>query len=138
MMRAFPKPLRNFLRRPLAVFGLLLVLLMLAGAIFAPALSPHPPTKADFGAILQAPSAAHPLGTDELGRDVLSRLLFGARASLQAGMLAFGGGVGAALELDDVDLVTLSLQVLLGALDAAPGALVERAVELAAGVVDDA
>ncbi|MFA5552025.1 MAG: ABC transporter permease [Trueperaceae bacterium] len=83
-----PKPLRNFLSRPLAVTGLLLVVIMILGALFAPALSPHPPTRADFGAVLQAPSANHPLGTDELGRDVLSRLLFGARASLQAGMLA--------------------------------------------------
>ncbi len=86
--RRLPKPVRNFLRRPLAVAGLVLVLLMLLAAVFAPVLAPHPPTKADFGAILQAPSATYPLGTDELGRDVLSRLLYGARASLQAGMLA--------------------------------------------------
>jgi len=88
MMRRLPKPVRGFLRRPLAVLGLVLVLGMVLAALFAPLLAPHAPTKADFGAILAAPSAKHPLGTDELGRDVLSRLLFGARASLQAGMLA--------------------------------------------------
>ncbi|NLG09627.1 MAG: ABC transporter permease [Deinococcales bacterium] len=87
-MRRLPKPVRGFLRRPLAVLGLVLVLGMVLAALFAPLLAPHAPTKADFGAILAAPSAKHPLGTDELGRDVLSRLLFGARASLQAGMLA--------------------------------------------------
>lgn len=72
----------------MAMLGLALVTLMVLGAVFAPLLATHSPLRADFGAILQPPSAAHPLGTDEIGRDVFSRLLFGARASLQAGILA--------------------------------------------------
>ena len=80
--------MRRLFRRPLAVVGLVLVLVMLLIAIFAPLLAPHDPTKADFTAILQGPSAQYPLGTDEVGRDLLSRLIFGARASLQAGLIA--------------------------------------------------
>jgi peptide/nickel transport system permease protein len=87
-MRRLPKPLRRFLRKPLAVIGLLIVLSVVAAAVFAPALAPHPPTRPNFGAILQPASPLYPLGTDELGRDVASRLLYGARASLQAGFLA--------------------------------------------------
>lgn len=86
--KRLPKKLRMFLRKPLAVTGLVLVVGVVMAALLAPLLAPYDPVKADFGAILQAPSSKYPLGTDEIGRDVLSRLLFGARASLQAGMLA--------------------------------------------------
>ncbi len=82
------KRVRAFVRRPLAVLGSVLVLGVVLAAVFAPQLAPHGPLRADFGAILQPPSATYPLGTDEIGRDVLSRLLYGARASLQAGLLA--------------------------------------------------
>jgi ABC-type dipeptide/oligopeptide/nickel transport system permease subunit len=67
---------------PWAVLGP--VLLFLAIAIFAPLLSPHDPIKQDYGAVLQGPSASHWLGTDYLGRDMLSRLINGARVSLFA------------------------------------------------------
>jgi len=82
------KKLRAFLRKPLAVVGLVLVLTVVLAALFAPFITPHGPLRADFGSILQAPNERYPLGTDEIGRDVLSRLVFGARASLQAGLLA--------------------------------------------------
>lgn len=88
------KAARQFMRRPLAVTGLVIVLAVLFTAIFAPLLTPYDPTKADFLAILQAPSKAHPLGTDEVGRDLLSRLIYGARASLQAGLIAVLIAVG--------------------------------------------
>ena len=87
-MKRLPKPLRRFLRKPLAIAGLAIVVAVVAVAACAPLLAPHPPTRPDFGAILQAPSVTYPLGTDEIGRDVLSRLLYGARASLQAGFIA--------------------------------------------------
>jgi peptide/nickel transport system permease protein len=79
---------RRFLRRPLAVVGLLVALTFVVGAIFAPWVAPHSASETDFNALLQGPSASHLLGTDELGRDILSRIIFGSRASIQAGVLA--------------------------------------------------
>ena len=82
------KAAQQFMRRPLAVAGLIIVVGMLLVALFAPQLAPYDPTKPDFMAILQAPSSQYLLGTDEVGRDLLSRLIYGARASIQAGLLA--------------------------------------------------
>jgi peptide/nickel transport system permease protein len=87
-MNRLPKPFLRFFRKPLAVIGLVVMLAVIAAALFAPALAPHSPTRANFANILEPASARFPLGTDELGRDVASRLLYGARASLQAGFLA--------------------------------------------------
>ena len=69
-------------RQPLAAFGLTLLLLFLFCAIFAPWLAPRDPAQLDLTGRLQSPSPAHLLGTDELGRDILSRVLYGARISL--------------------------------------------------------
>jgi peptide/nickel transport system permease protein len=80
---------RRFARRPPAVAGATLALLVLLAAVFAPLIAPWAPEANDFSAILARPGApAHILGTDELGRDVLSRIIWGARASMQAGVLA--------------------------------------------------
>ncbi len=79
---------KRFLRRPMAVAGLVVVLAFLVTAIFAPLFAPYNPSATDFNALLGHPSSKHVLGTDELGRDVLSRLIFGARASMQAGFFA--------------------------------------------------
>jgi peptide/nickel transport system permease protein len=75
-------------RRPLAVAGLAVVALFVIIAIFAPLLAPSDPNATNFSAVLQPPSWAHPMGTDDLGHDVLSRVIFGARASLAAGVLS--------------------------------------------------
>jgi peptide/nickel transport system permease protein len=72
----------------MAVAGLLVVLFFLIVAIFAGALAPHGAGDTDFNALLAHGSSGHPLGTDELGRDELSRLIWGARASIQAGVFA--------------------------------------------------
>jgi peptide/nickel transport system permease protein len=79
---------RRFLKRPPAVFGLVFSTVVIAVALLAPVVAPIDPAAQDFEATLQQPGGAHLLGTDELGRDVLSRVIFGARASLQAGVLA--------------------------------------------------
>jgi peptide/nickel transport system permease protein len=79
---------RRFLRRPFAVAGLVVALAFVLMAIFAPLIAPYDPNATDFDAILQKPSWEHLLGTDELGRDVLSRIVYGARASIQAGVFA--------------------------------------------------
>lgn len=66
----------------IAIVGLLIVLFWVFSAIFAPLLTPYSPTEQDFTAQNQGPSQAHPLGADSLGRDLWSRLIFGARVVL--------------------------------------------------------
>jgi peptide/nickel transport system permease protein len=75
---------RALLRSPLALCGAVLVAILLFLAIFAPLLTPYNPTAMDLGHRLLAPSLAHPFGTDDGGRDILSRVLYGARLSLGA------------------------------------------------------
>lgn len=79
---------RRFLRNKAAVAGLIVVGLFVLVAIFAPVLAPYDPIKTNWSEIRHAPSAAHWFGTDELGRDVLSRIIYGARASLMAGVIS--------------------------------------------------
>jgi peptide/nickel transport system permease protein len=69
-------------RQPLAAVGVALLLLFVVSAVFAPWLAPQDPAQLDLTGRLMGPSAAHWFGTDELGRDILSRTLFGARISL--------------------------------------------------------
>ena len=90
---------KRFVRRPAALFGLVIVTLFLATAVAAPYLAPYDPNDADFFRARQGPSKDHWLGTDELGRDVLSRLLYGARISLRIGLIAVAIGVGAGVPL---------------------------------------
>ncbi len=82
--------LRRFVRHRLAAVGAVVVALLVVVAVLAPLLAPYDPAEPDYGAILQPPSAQHPLGTDELGRDILSRLIYGARVSLMAGLISVG------------------------------------------------
>ena len=80
-----------FFRHRLGVVGLVILFLFVVAAIFAPFLAPHDPLEQNIAtARLEAPSAEYPLGTDELGRDILSRLIYGARISLYIGLLAEG------------------------------------------------
>jgi len=79
---------KRFLRRPMAVGGLVVVLAFAVTALFAPWLAPHSAASTDFNSLLSHSSSKHRLGTDELGRDELSRLIWGARASMQAGFFA--------------------------------------------------
>ena len=105
----------QFCRRELlGTFGLLLVLLIAITGIFAELLAPYSPTANDFGAMMEAPSAAHPLGTDQFGRDLLSRIIFGARTAMIVGLTSalLGGvaglvlGVGSAYFGGMADLIT--------------------------------
>jgi peptide/nickel transport system permease protein len=79
---------KRFLRRPFAIVGLLVALAFILGAILAPWIAPYHADTADYNALLQHSSSKHLLGTDELGRDVFSRLIWGSRASIEAGVLA--------------------------------------------------
>ncbi|MFT7027770.1 MAG: peptide/nickel transport system permease protein [Paracoccaceae bacterium] len=71
-----------------AAIALMVLIGIVACAVFAPWIAPHDPSLQDYSVMLEAPSAAYPLGTDDLGRDVLSRLIWGARASVYAAFLA--------------------------------------------------
>jgi peptide/nickel transport system permease protein len=82
------RALDRLLRRKGAVFGLAVVALFAAVAIAAPWLSPYDPMQTSWSLIRKAPSLAHPFGTDEIGRDVLARVIWGARASLLAGVVS--------------------------------------------------
>ena len=87
--------LREFLRQsPAGRWGLALSLLLIVVALAAPWLAPADPTAQHLAVRLAGPSAAHWMGTDELGRDVLSRVLFGARISMLVGVsVVFGAGI---------------------------------------------
>jgi len=74
-------------RRPLPRVAFVLLLIIALAALFAPWISPYDPIKPDFAAARQAPSAGHALGTDDIGRDMLARILVGARVSLMAAII---------------------------------------------------
>jgi len=82
------RALRRLWRRKGAVVGLVVVGLFVALAIFAPLISPYDPAAQSWIAVRKAPSAAHWFGTDDVGRDVLARVIYGARASLLAGVIS--------------------------------------------------
>lgn len=90
---------RVFLSRPLVIFGMVVIILFILIAIFAPLIAPYPPNEPDLYHPLQNPSAAHWLGTDALGRDTLSRIIFGTRTSLEIGLIVvfFASVVGITL-----------------------------------------
>ena len=99
--RALCAALRFIRRQPLLSLGLFLVGGVTMASVFAPFISPHSPSAMDLDAILAPPSAAHWLGTDGLGRDIFTRLLYGGRVSLWVGFVAVGISVsiGATLGL---------------------------------------
>ena len=93
-------PVATFIRRrPLGALGALIVLLLLLAATFAPLIAPYDPLDTNFIAILRPPSPEFLLGTDAFGRDLLSRLIFGARTALLVGFVSsfVGASLGALL-----------------------------------------
>lgn len=94
-----------------ARLGLLTLATLLAVSALAPALAPHPPAAQELAEGLEPPGAAHPLGQDRLGRDVLSRILYGARVSLLVGVATVS--------------ISLTIGALLGALAGYRGGLVD-------------
>jgi peptide/nickel transport system permease protein len=97
------RPTRDVVRRLLrhrgGVAGLFVILVFFAAALLAPSLSPYHPLAQDLDRRLQGPSQAHPLGTDDFGRDILSRIMYGARISLTIGFLSIGIAVAGGLVL---------------------------------------
>lgn len=103
--------LRRLVKQKTALLGLVICLVLGFSAVFAPYITPYDPMKINMRERLQTPSAAHWFGTDELGRDVLTRLIFGARISLTVGAISI--------------LVALSVGVPLGVISAFYGGFVD-------------
>ena len=93
---AFKRTLRALRRNPAGAVGVTITVIVVLGAIFGPLFAPYNPTSADLNAVLTPPSATHLLGTDQLGRDILTRIIYGARVSLLIGFLtvAIAGTAG--------------------------------------------
>lgn len=89
---------RRFLRQKVALVALGFLILLIAAAVFAPWIAPYDPAQPDYVNVLQGPSAQHWAGTDTYGRDIFSRIIWGARISLAVGFLSVTlgaiGGVG--------------------------------------------
>ena len=82
------RAIRRFKRRKGAVFALVMIAIFVAAAVLAPLISPYNPDLQTWTAVRKVPSALHWFGTDDVGRDVLARVIFGARASLLAGVIS--------------------------------------------------
>ncbi|MBX8802413.1 MULTISPECIES: ABC transporter permease subunit [Pseudochrobactrum] len=97
------KPLAEFWRRfkkqKVAVIALIFIITLVLMAVFAPFVAPYDPTIPDYNAVLQGPSAAHWAGTDTYGRDIFSRIIWGARISLSVGFLSVTLGALAGVSL---------------------------------------
>lgn len=87
------KAMRRFTRNPAAVISALVLILLVLAAIFAPQLAPHDPYQQNLPDRRAAPGGEYLLGADEFGRDVLSRLLFGARVALRTGLISTAIGM---------------------------------------------
>ena len=77
-------------RAPVGTAALVVIFLLLLLAVAAPVFAPYDPQAQDYNRLLQAPSASHPLGTDRIGRDLLSRIIYGTRVSFMVGVVAVG------------------------------------------------
>ena len=97
----FQKTVHRLTRNKGAVVGLILLLVVLLATVFAPAIAPFDPIEQDYGRVLEPPHMPYLLGTDQFGRDVFSRVLYGGRQSLQVAVIAIliAGGVGTFLGL---------------------------------------
>lgn len=130
---------RHLLRNRTALVGLLIIGAFVFVAVAAPLLTRHDPTQADYDKTLQTPSRAHLLGTDELGRDLLSRLMYGARISLGIGLISVTIGVLVGVPLGAVSgyfggSLDLLVQRLIDIMIAFPGILLAIVIVSVLGV----
>jgi peptide/nickel transport system permease protein len=84
---------RRFRRHKLAMVGLIVLLVMFLTSVLAPVLAPYDPLQQSFKERLQGPSWKHPLGTDQFGRDILARVIYGGRLSMVVGFISVGLGL---------------------------------------------
>jgi len=111
---------RRFKRNKLAMCGLVVLTIFVILSILAPVLTPYDPNRADFRARSQPPSKQHWLGTDDMGRDILTRTLYGGRISLSVGLVSVG--------------ISLSLGVILGAISGYFGGRIDALIMRTADV----
>src|SRR6202158_2758323 len=88
------RALRRLFQRKGAVVGLVVIATFIVLAVFAPVIAPFDPIATSWTLVRKPPSALHWFGTDDLGRDILARVIFGARASLMAGAISVGIALG--------------------------------------------
>lgn len=88
--RRVPAIFQTIQRRPIGAAALAVILLIAFTAIAAPLVAPYDPQGQDYNALLDGPTVSHPLGTDQVGRDLLSRVIYGSRVSFLVGVVAVG------------------------------------------------
>jgi peptide/nickel transport system permease protein len=120
-------------RKPLGAISAALLVVLVLTAVFADVLAPYDPLAAHPEIRLSAPSRAHLFGTDDIGRDVLSRIIYGSRISLWVGLLAVGIGTMAGMVVGLVcgyweGRIDLSLQRVMDAVQAIPGLILALAI----------
>jgi peptide/nickel transport system permease protein len=84
------KAMRKFVRNGLGVLGGLIILSLIVVAVFAEQIAPYDPNAQNYDQVLMPPSAEHPFGTDDLGRDIFSRVIYGSRISIEAAVISVG------------------------------------------------
>lgn len=89
-VKNYKEMIERLFKNKLAVIGGVFTFILILIAIFAPWIVPHDPSFQDYTKILNGPSATHWFGTDEIGRDLFSRVIYGSRVSLQAGLISVG------------------------------------------------
>lgn len=120
-------------RKPLGAASAVLIAIIVLTAIFADVLAPYDPLAPQPEIRLSAPSRAHPFGTDDIGRDVLSRIIYGARISLWVGLLAVGIGTAGGMIIGLAcgyweGRLDLGLQRVMDAIQAIPGLMLALAI----------
>ena len=120
-------------RKPLGAASAILIAVIVLTAIFADVLAPYDPLEADPGIRLSRPSQAHPFGTDDIGRDVLSRIIHGSRISLWVGLLAVGIGTAVGMVIGLAcgyfeGRLDMLLQRVMDAVQAIPGLVLALAI----------
>ncbi len=125
-------------RKPLGAISLVIILIMVLLALFADILAPHDPLQMYGRAVMKPPSAEFPLGTDNFGRDMLSRIIYGSRISLFVGIssIAMAMVIGAFLGMVSAYFegrLDMFLQRIMDALDALPGLVLALAILAALG-----
>lgn len=136
--RPFVTTFQRLCRNKMAVIGMCISIFLIIIAILAPVIMPYPYDQSDFMATFAKPSLKHLFGTDELGRDILSRLIYGARYSLQIGIISVAGAMVGGIILGSiagyfggwVDDITMRF---LDIIQAVPGMVLSIAVSAVLG-----
>jgi len=129
---------RQLIKRRTALAGLVVVAAVVFMAVLAPLISPYDPLEQNVSNGFRMPSLSHPLGTDDLGRDMLSRIIYGSRTSLQVGVFAIGLGAAVGIVLGMISgyfrgVIDMVVMRIMDALLALPGLLLTIAIASSLG-----